>query len=155
MRQVPFVPESKSVDEMLHEMRQEKVHFSVVVDEYGGTVGVITLEDLIEEIVGEIQDERDTEEPGIRMLSKREWRVPARTEIEDVEEVIGVEIPEGNYETLAGYILYLTGRIPEAGEIVRANGLIFRIEQSTDRAIHMVHLTLPRETAPSPPKQTR
>lgn len=145
MRPVLFVPESKRVDEMLHEMRAEKVHFAVVVDEYGGTVGVITLEDLIEEIVGEIRDERDTEEPGIRMLSSREWRIPARTEIEEVEEVVGVELPEGSYETVAGYILSLIGRIPEAGELVRANSLTFRIEQATDRAIQMVHLTIPRE----------
>jgi CBS domain containing-hemolysin-like protein len=148
MRPVLFVPESKRVDEMLHEMRADKVHFAIVVDEYGGTVGVITLEDLIEEIVGEIRDERDTEEPGIRMLSNREWRIPARTEIEEVADVIGVELPEGNYETVAGYILSLIGRIPEAGEIVRAEALIFRIEQTTDRAIHMVHLTLPRDFTP-------
>jgi putative hemolysin len=145
MRPVLFVPESKHVDEMLHEMRAEKVHFAVVVDEYGGTVGVITLEDLIEEIVGEIRDERDTEEPGIRMLSNREWRIPARTEIEEVEDVVGVTLPEGSYETVAGYILSTIGRIPEAGEIVRVGTLIFRIEQTTDRAIQMVHLTLPRD----------
>ena len=141
---VQFVPETKRVADLLREMRKEHGHFAVVVDEYGGVVGLVTIEDLVEEVVGEIRDERDTEEPAIRRLSEREWRVPARTELEELEDALGMELPEGDYETVAGFILAAIGRIPEMGEVIRIRGFTFRIEQASDRAIQLVHLTVPR-----------
>ncbi len=142
MKPVRFVPESKRADQMLHEMRRNREHFVVIVDEYGGSVGIVTIEDLLEEFVGEIHDERDEKEPGIRRLSERAWRVPARMEIEAVGDAVGREIPEGDYDTVAGLLLTKLGRIPSVGEICEVDGLVFRVEEATDRTIVTVHLTV-------------
>jgi len=147
---VRFVPESKAADDLLHEMRRNREHFVVVVDEYGGSVGVVTIEDLLEEFIGEIHDERDEQGPGIRRLGERTWRLPGRTEIDALEEEIGREVPEGEYETVAGLILAEMGRIPRAGETCHVGGLTFRVEEATDRAIVSVHLTFAPATM-SPP----
>jgi len=143
VQSVRFVPESKRADDLLEEMRSTHEELVVLVNEYGGVVGIVTLEDLLEEMVGEILDERDTDEPGIRRLSQREWRIPARTELDEVSSVIGYDLPEGEYETLAGLVLHQAGRIPKPGEVVRVGPLLFLIEQGTDRAIQLVRLTLP------------
>lgn len=143
IRSVPYVPETKSAQDLLQEMRSSQAHLSVVVDEYGGAVGIVTQEDLLEELVGEIQDERDSDEPSIRKLSDREWRVPGRVELHEVRHVIGIDLPEGDYETVAGLILQETGRIPNPGEIVRIGELSFLIEQGSERAIQQVRLTVP------------
>jgi CBS domain containing-hemolysin-like protein len=132
------VPGSKRVDELLQEMRREREPFAVVVDEYGGAVGIITVEDLLEEIIGEIQDERESDELGIRRLSETEWRVPARVEVAALERAIGERLPEGDYETVAGLLLANTGRIPVQGEIVQIGAIRFRIEQSNERALQSV-----------------
>ncbi|HHO54142.1 MAG TPA: HlyC/CorC family transporter [Deltaproteobacteria bacterium] len=143
IRPVRFVPESKRIDELLREMREHADAFVVVVDEYGGSVGIVTLEDLLEEVIGDIEDERDLRTPSIRRLGEREWRVPARTEIDELEEVLGHALPKGEYETIAGLLLAVTGRIPEAGEVVRIGGLIVHIEAASDRAVHLVRVVLP------------
>lgn len=143
IRPVIYVPETKRADDLLAQMRDEGHELAVVVDEYGGVVGVVTVEDLLEEVVGDIRDERDTDEPGIRRLSEREWRVPARSEIEEVSTAIGHPLPEGEYDTIAGLILAHTGRIPSTGEIVKAGRLLFLVEQSNERAIQLVRLTIP------------
>lgn len=142
MRPVRFVPESKRADDLLHEMRRNREHFVVVVDEYGGSVGIVTIEDLLEEFIGEIEDERDERGPGIRRLGERTWRVPGRTEIDELEDVIGREVPEGDYETVAGLLLVKLGRIPRPGEACEVSGLVFKVEEATDRAIVSVHLTV-------------
>jgi putative hemolysin len=144
MRPVAYVPETKRVDDLLSEMRQDHDHFAVVVDEYGGAIGVVTLEDLLEELVGEIHDERERAEPAIRQLSDREWRVPAQMEVDELSELLDIEIPEGDYETVAGLLLFQLGRIPEMGEVVRVGRLTFRVQASTARSIQLVHLTMPR-----------
>lgn len=146
VRTVPYVPESKPAHQLLAEMRGAESQLCVVVDEYGGAVGIVTEEDLLEELVGEIRDERDGDEPRMRKLSDREWRIPARAEIDEVSEVIEYPLPEGDYETIAGLILQHTGRIPETGEVLRVQGLLFQIEQGSPRAIQQVRLTLPRGT---------
>ncbi|MCB9678830.1 MAG: HlyC/CorC family transporter [Alphaproteobacteria bacterium] len=143
VKPVRFVPESKRADQLLEEMRSSEEDLVVVVDEYGGVVGLATLEDLLEEMVGEILDERDTDEPGVRRLSEREWRIPARTEIDDVTDAVGYPLPEGEYETLAGLILDHAGRIPSPGDVVKVGRLLFLIEQGNERAIHLVRMTLP------------
>lgn len=140
---VSFVPESKRVDHLLTEMRQRREQIAVIVDEYGGSVGIVTIEDLLEEIVGEIRDERDEDEPAIQRLSEREWRVPARAEIEDVTEAIGVALPEGDYETIAGCVLTALGRIPQPGETAQIGELTVIIEEATDRAILSLRLITP------------
>jgi CBS domain containing-hemolysin-like protein len=150
MHPLRFVPESKAADDLLHEMRRNHEHFVVVVDEYGGSVGVVTIEDLLEEFIGEIHDERDEEGPGIRRLGERTWRLPGRTEIDALSEALGWEMPEGDYETVAGLILAELGRIPRGGEVCQLGSLTFRVEEATDRAIVSVHLTVAPGTMSAP-----
>jgi len=142
VKPVPFVPESKRVDELLREMRGDNIPLAVVVDEYGGSVGIVTLEDLLEEILGDIEDERDQRGPGIRRLGEREWRVPARTPIDELAEVLGRPLPEGDYETVAGLVLKVAGRIPEVGEVFRVGRLAFHVDASSERAIQIVRVVV-------------
>ncbi len=135
-----FVPETKGVDELMRKMLHDQDRFAVVVDEYGGSIGVVTLEDLVEEIVGSIQDERDSE-PQVRRLGDTEWRVPGKVRIEELEAATGVALPEGEYSTVAGLILSKTGRIPIQGESVRVGSLNLVVEAATDRAVVAVRVT--------------
>lgn len=140
---VKYVPESKRVDELLQEMRREREHFAVVVDEYGGSVGIVTAEDLLEQIIGDIRDESDKDEQdGIRRLGEAEWRLSARVEIEQLSTAIGREVPSGDYETIAGLVLSQMGKIPRKGEAVTIGDLTFRVDEATERAIVAIHLTV-------------
>jgi len=142
MRPVSFVPESKRIDELFREMRDEADPLRIVVDEYGGSVGVVTLEDLLEEILGDIEDERDRTLPGIRRLGPGEWRVPARTELEELEEAVGHPLPQGDYETASGLVLAALGRIPEVGERVRVGRLVLHVESASERAILVLRVVV-------------
>jgi putative hemolysin len=138
VRDAVFVPEQKRVAELLREMRTEKFHMAVVIDEHGGTAGIVTLEDLLEEIVGEITDEFDVESPGIEPLVGGGWRAPGRTPIDDVSEVLGRELPDTEWDTVGGLVFNLLGHVPEAGETVRFQGLEFRTERVDGRRITSV-----------------
>ncbi len=116
LRDPYFVPESKPVDELLTEMQSRKVHMAIVVDEYGGTAGIVTIEDLLEEIVGEIQDEYDKEESRILLVSEDEGIFHAGVDIDGVNRMMGIELPTEDVDTLAGLVLASLGRVPEAGE---------------------------------------
>jgi putative hemolysin len=142
LRPVKYVPETKRIDELLHEMRREREHFAVIQDEYGGSVGIVTIEDLLEEIIGDIRDERDNEEDEIRRISDHEWRMSARLEIDKLAQAVGAEVPAGDFETVAGWILAETGRIPRTGELVQIGEYRFRIEEATPRALTSLHLTI-------------
>ena len=112
-----FVPESMTVDDLLHELQRRKVHLAIVLDEYGGTAGLVTIEDLLEEIVGEIQDEYDVEEPMIVRLSDDEARVDGRAAVDDLVELFETEVPledEDEYDTVGGLIYHRIGGVPEA-----------------------------------------
>lgn len=124
-----FVPETKKIGQLFREMRQRKVHIAIVLDEYGGTDGLVTIEDLLEEIVGEVVDEHDVEPPNIIPLEPNSFLVAANTEIDELAEVLGEELPEGDYNTVGGLALELFGRIPEAGESVALDRLIFSVEE--------------------------
>ena len=141
MAPVRFVPETQRADALLQDMRQSRDHFAVAVDEYGGSVGIVTIEDLLEEIIGEIQDERDEDEPQVRLLGDRQWRVPARTEIDELEEALSMDVPEGDYETVGGLVLAHMGRIPRKGESVDVDGMRYKAEEVSDRAILTVLAT--------------
>lgn len=142
MRPVRFVPETKAVDELLREMREQADPFAVVVDEYGGSVGIVTAEDLLELVVGEIRDEGDLQAPTIRKVADKEWKAPARAELDAVEKELGRALPAGDYETLAGLILSITGRIPKTGETVVVGTVRFVIEAASDRAVEVVRIHL-------------
>ena len=139
VRDAVFVPEQKRVAELLREMRTEKFHMAVVIDEHGGTAGIVTLEDLLEEIVGEITDEFDVEGPGIEPLVGGGWRAPGRTPIDDVSEVLGRELPDTEWDTVGGLVFNLLGHVPEAGETVRFQGLEFRTAARRRPPHHLGH----------------
>jgi len=138
VRDAVFVPEQKRVAELLKEMRTEKFHMAVVIDEHGGTAGIVTLEDLLEEIVGEISDEFDVEGPGIEPLPGGGWRAPGRASIDDVSDVLGHELPDTEWDTVGGLVFNLLGHVPEPGEAVRFKGLEFRTERVDGRRITSV-----------------
>lgn len=129
-REPYFVPETKRVDELLREFQMRKIHMAIVIDEYGGTAGLVTLEDLIEEIVGEIFDEYDfEEEKRIEQISEEEWVFDGRVDIDAVEELLGVEIKEEEAETIGGFVTSLLGHVPEEGEKVVYEGHEFMVTQ--------------------------
>jgi putative hemolysin len=151
MRPVTLVPENKRISELLREMQRGKYSLAIVLDEYGGTAGLVTMEDLLEEIVGEIRDEHDEgEEEAIRRLSDDESVVEAGTNIEDVNNALGIALPHEEFETIGGYIVGLFGRLPREGEEVDAgNGIRLRVDRTRGRRILAVRvLTHQREDAP-------
>ena len=143
LRPAQFVPETKKVDELLREMQRDKVHIAIVVDEYGGTAGLVTIEDLVEEIVGEIRDEYDVEQERVLPVSEHEALVDARVPFEEVKETFGLEALEASedYDTLGGFITHELGRFPKAGESVTYDGVRFAVESVEGRRIRRVRVT--------------
>jgi len=133
MREAVFVPESKPVDDLLSEMQAARVHLAIVVDEYGGTAGLITIEDILEEIVGEITDEYDVEVPPVQRLEDGSVRVSARLPIEDLGELFDVELPAEEVDTVAGLLAQALGRVPIAGATATVGGLRLVAEGTTGR----------------------
>ncbi|HZW97439.1 MAG TPA: hemolysin family protein [Bacillota bacterium] len=155
MRKPIFTPESRIIKDLFHEMQQDRIQMAVVIDEYGGTAGIVTLEDIVEEIVGEIEDEYDEEEKTIIRLSEDEWQLDGGVELEDVEEACQIVLPKEDYDTVAGMIIAHLDRIPEEGERVEIiiNRGKFRVEEVQDNRIRLVHLqVLPDENGPVTPE---
>jgi CBS domain containing-hemolysin-like protein len=141
-REPSYVPETKKVDELLHEMQQRRVHLSIVVDEYGGTAGLITIEDLIEEIVGEIQDEYDVEEaPMIEEVSDTEAVFDARVSIRDVNDTLDLDIQDEDFDTLGGLVYHELGKVPSAGDEVRVDGAVVTVLSTLGRRVKKVRVT--------------
>jgi putative hemolysin len=141
MRDIRFVPESKSVEDLFQDFRREKQRIAIAVDEYGGAVGLITFEDVLEELVGEIDDEHDIHTRQIRATGPKEWLVSARVEEEHLEEMTGFAMPEGDYETLAGFVLTRLGHVPRVGERVLEKEWLLEVTRVSDRAILEVRLS--------------
>ena len=136
-----FVPESISVDDLLHMLQRRKVHIAVVLDEYGGTAGLVTIEDLIEEIVGEIQDEYDVEEPMVEKISDDEARIDGRASIDDLTETFGVELNAADseqYDTVGGLVYHEIGGVPQVGDTVEVQGLTLTVESTDGRRVGKV-----------------
>ena len=136
-----FVPESMSVDDLLHEFQRRKVHIAVVLDEYGGTAGLVTIEDLLEEIVGEIQDEYDEEEPMVVQLSDDEARIDGRADVDDLAELFDIELgleDEDEYDTVGGLIYHRIGGVPKPGDQVLVSGLTLTVETTDGRRVGKV-----------------
>jgi putative hemolysin len=140
IRAAVFVPEQKRVAELLHEMQERQFHMAIVVDEHGGTAGLVTLEDLLEEIVGEITDEYDVEEPHVEHLSDGDLVVAGRVSMSALSEELGVELPDEEWDTVGGLVFNLLGHVPVEGETVRLQGLEFRTEQVQGRRIAKVRI---------------
>ena len=133
MRPVVFVPDSKPVDDLLREMQRDLGHVAVVVDEYGGTAGLVTIEDILEEIVGEIADEHDHDEPDVEPLGDGRYRVRARLHIEDLGELFGVRLEDEEVDTVGGLLAKTLGRVPIAGAKARVGGLVLTADQIAGR----------------------
>jgi CBS domain containing-hemolysin-like protein len=149
MRPAAFVPESKPVDELLREMQAHRSHLAIVIDEYGGTAGIVTIEDILEEIVGEITDEYDVEIPPVVRLDEDTARVTSRLSIEDLSELFDVELGDGDdVETVGGLLAQALGRVPIAGASVEVNGLELTGETSGDRRNRVDTVLVRRVVAP-------
>jgi CBS domain containing-hemolysin-like protein len=137
-REAHYVPESKKVGVLLREMQKEKFHIALVTDEYGSVTGIVSIEDLLEELVGEITDEYDTEEPEIERVAEDRYRVSGKVSIDDLNEELETELPDEEWDTVAGLVLDLFGRIPDQGEQVTFQGLSFTAEKIVGRRIASV-----------------
>lgn len=142
VRRIYFVPETKYVYQLLIELQRKRIHMAAVVDEYGGAVGIVTLEDLLEEIVGEIKDEFDREEPYYVKTAEGRYLVSARMEVGALYETLHIRLPEGDYETLGGFILQELGYIPKVGEIVRYRNLTFIVKKASEHNIKEVEMVV-------------
>ncbi|MDR1565949.1 MAG: hemolysin family protein [Treponema sp.] len=137
-----FVPESKHIDELLKELRRRRVHIAVVVDEYGGVSGIVCMEDILEEIIGDIQDEFDNEKEDILELGNGAWLCDARVNLEDLSEKIGVTLPVEDFDTLGGFVFDLLGKIPVKYEKAVWEGHDFIIQEMEGRKINSVKIVL-------------
>ncbi len=140
VRPAEFVPETKRVAALLPEMQARTFHMAIVVDEYGGTAGLVTMEDLIEELVGEIVDEIDREEPMVEPLPGGAVLVQAQMAVDEVNDLLDLELPEGDWDTLGGLVFHLAGHVPAEGEIVEADGRQLHVERVKGRRIHTIRI---------------
>lgn len=140
IRPVQYVPEIKKIDRLLAEMQRSGIHLALVVDEYGGAVGIVTIEDLLEEIVGEIADEFDQEVAPYKKLGPGHYLVSARMEIGALNEALQLDLPPGDYETLAGFLISQLGDLPRVGENIQVRNLRFVVRQADARAVREVEV---------------
>lgn len=150
LRKPYFVPENRMVSELLRDLRAEKTHLTIVTDEYGGTAGIITIEDILEEIVGEIMDEHDDEPPLISVLDDSSVLVDARLEIEKLGEHYGITLPEGEFESVGGFIIHLLGRIPKVGEKISYGNLDMTVKSADQRKILKIVIVSQPNISPPP-----
>ena len=146
-REAQYVPEQKRVAPLLREMQRNQFHLAVVVDEYGGTAGIVTLEDLIEELVGDIADEFDVDEPGVEFIGETELRISGRMPVDEVNEIASIDLPIGDWDTIAGLLLHLRGQPPSEGEAITSGDVTLIAERVQGRRIRTVRVirTLPVE----------
>ncbi|EYU16380.1 magnesium/cobalt efflux protein [Photorhabdus luminescens] len=150
LRQAVVVPESKRVDRMLKEFRSQRYHMAIVIDEFGGVSGLVTIEDILELIVGEIEDEYDEEEDvDIRALSRHTYTVRALTQIEDFNEAFSTQFSDEEVDTIGGLVMQAFGHLPARGESVDINGYLFKVAMADSRRIIQVYVTIP-DDAPIP-----
>ena len=140
MRPLRAVPETKPSKELLREFLNERISAAVVVDEYGGTAGLVTLEDLLEELFGEIHDEFDTASSPVRPLDEKTFIVSGRTELDELRAKYGFDLPEGDFETIAGYVTERLGKIPPSNEEFELDGFRFIVLQSAAHRIEMLKI---------------
>jgi len=141
VRPAHFVPETKRVADLMREMQERKYHQAIVVDEYGGTAGLVTLEDLIEELVGEIVDEYDVEEAPVERLGEGEFSVSARLALDELDELIDGELPSGSWDTVGGLLINLLGHVPGEGEAAEVDGVRLSAERVTGNRVVRVRIT--------------
>ena len=140
MRKAYFVSENKAINEVFKELQRSKVQLAIVVDEYGGTAGIITMEDIIEELVGNILDEYDEDEIEYEILDENTFRINGNMSIYDFEKIVKIAIPEGEYDTISGYLIEQLGRIPNDREkpIIETERATYKIEKYKDQRIYLI-----------------
>jgi CBS domain containing-hemolysin-like protein len=141
MQPAQYFPETQKVEDILFSMQKSGIHMGIVVDEYGGAVGILTLEDLVEEIIGEIGDEYDADAQLYKELSEGRYLIQARMEIDAINERLKLNLPPGQYETLAGFLLQQFNCIPDEGDELYFKHLKFVVRQASDRVIRTVEVT--------------
>ncbi len=144
-RKAYFIPENLKIDDLLRELKKKRLHIAIVVDEYGGTSGLVTMEDIIEEIIGEIEDEYDTEPPPIIELSAGSYMVDGPVTVSDLNEQLDLKIPEEKFETVGGLIYDLVGSLPEKGQIVNYHNIKFVVHKVEGQRIVKVKLTVEKQ----------
>ena len=149
LRKPFFVPENRRISDLLKDMQEKMTHLSIVTDEYGGTAGIITIEDILEEIVGEIMDEHDHEEPLLEVLDDGSILVDARLEVEKLGAQLKIDLPEGDFESVGGFLIHLIGRIPEVDEKVSFQDIEMIIKKGDERKIEEVLIS--RKDEPGSP----
>jgi putative hemolysin len=147
MRETIYVPETLPADAMLQRLRSHRQHIAIVLDEYGGTAGLVTLEDLLEEIVGEVDDQFDVSTPEIQILEDGTYLVDGLTSIEEVNEQLNLKLEDPNYDTIAGYTLGRLGRIPHINDVIEGDGLRMEVESMDGFRIARLKLTVTKCTA--------
>ncbi|PYM80878.1 MAG: HlyC/CorC family transporter [Candidatus Rokuibacteriota bacterium] len=140
MRQPYYVPETKRIDDLLREMQRSGVHLAVVVDEYGGSTGIVTLEDIVEQIVGDIQDAHDRAPASMERLPDGSYRVLARTEVDEINKALDWDLPKEDYETVAGLVLASLHRIPRTGEEFQVRGYTITVLEADTRRVVVVKI---------------
>jgi CBS domain containing-hemolysin-like protein len=153
LRKPFFVPENRRVSDLLKDLQEKMTHLAIVTDEYGGTAGIITVEDILEEIVGEIMDEHDYDEPMLEVLDDGSLVVDARLEVEKLGEQLKIDLPEGGFESVGGFLIHLVGRIPEVNEKVLFQDIEMIIRKGNQRRIEEVLITRKDEKG-SPGEET-
>ncbi len=144
LRPTTFIPESKRLNVLLKDFRSSRNHMAIVVDEYGGVAGLVTIEDVIEQIVGEIDDEHDVaEDASILKHNDTRYTVKALTPIEDFNEELGTELSDGEFDTVGGLVMHAFGHLPKRGEAVEIGGCRFRVTRADNRRVHLLEVTVP------------
>ena len=151
LRNPYYVPETRKISDLLRDLKRDKTHMAIVTDEYGGTAGIITVEDIIEEIVGEIMDEHDSDDLMLEVLNDKSILVDARLEIEKLEEHLDVTFPKGEFESVGGFIIHLLGKIPDVKEKVSFEDLEITVQKADQRKIDTILIT--RRALPDPPNE--
>ena len=146
IRPALFIPESKTLEELLNEFQQRRMHMAIVVDEYGGVSGLVTIEDLLEEIVGEIQDEFDVSEAEIETVSDTELLVDARTSIDQLNELLSLSVEGDGFDTLGGLVYHQLGKIPSSGDAVEYDGLKIEVVSTVGRRVKRLRITRPEDS---------
>lgn len=141
MRPATYVPETKHIDDLLREMQKNRVQLAVVVDEYGGAVGIVTVEDIVEEVVGDIRDEHDRTPDAVERLADGSYRVAGRARLEELNDALDWDLPKGDFETVAGLVLATLHRIPLVGEVFRVRGYTVTVLEADKRRVLSVRIT--------------
>ena len=147
VRQALFIPESKTLEELLEEFQKTRVHMAIVVDEYGGVSGLVTIEDLLEEIVGEIMDEFDIGDPEVESLNESEFMLDARVSIDDINEMLSVSLEGDGFDTIGGFVYQRLGKIPSQGDLVEYDGVKIEVISTVGRRLKRLRVTKSQSTS--------